>query len=133
MKDNFKDERIMILEMVREGKVSADEATQLLNALCENRPSYSHFDSEDLEDKFNKFYQTVDCFAKDLKVKLEGAYKKAEPKVKTATKKVMEKTAVVMEDLSKSINEGAKKVHEYTEEVELESIVDIEEKDEENI
>ena len=124
MKDYLKEERIMILEMVRENKISADDATKLLNSLGDGGKSTTshHFDSEEIEEKFNKFYNNVDAFAKDLKGRLGEAYKKAEPKVKTATKKVMEKTADVMEDLSKSINDGAKKVHKYTDDVELDDI-----------
>lgn len=125
MKDNLKEERIMILEMVRENKITADEATKLLNALAENASTSSipTFDSEELEEKFDKFYGSVKVFTDDLKERLECAYKKAEPHVKATTKKVMEKTAEVMEDLSKTIHDSAKKVQDLSE-VELEDISD---------
>lgn len=128
MKDNLKEERIMILEMVRENKITADEATKLLNSLSESVAStstaiISGFDSEELEEKFDKFYGSVQTFANDLKGRLGDAYKKAEPHVKSTTKKVMEKTATVMEDLSKTIHDGAKKVQDLSD-VELEDVLD---------
>ena len=110
MKDNLKEERIMILEMVKENKISTEDATKLLSSLQGEK--LVNFDNEELEEKFSKFYSSVDSFAKDLKTRLDKAYKDAEPKVKNATKKVMEKTANVMGDLSTSLNESVKKMEE---------------------
>ena len=119
MKENLKEERMMILEMVKDGKISADDAVKLLEGMQPSgRPknNFSNYDNEEIEEKFNKFYQNVDGFAKDLKSKLDGAYRDVEPKIKSTTKKIMEKTACAMEDLSKSISDSARKMEEKMEE-----------------
>ena len=106
MKDHMKDERLMILEMVKEGKISPDDATKLLNSLqgCKVEDSIEF----DVEEKFNKFCNSMEVFAKDMKDKLGHAFKEAEPTVKKATKKAMEKTICVLDDVSKSLNESVK-------------------------
>lgn len=111
MKDNLKEERLMILEMVREGQITSDDATKLLGSLQTNSfidasRVKEYFDNEEIEEKFSKFYNNVDSFAKDLKLKLDNAYRGVEPKVKSTTKKAMQKIANKMEDLSKNINES---------------------------
>jgi len=109
MKDTLKEERIMILEMVKEGKINADDAGKLLGSLqATNATSPMH--DEDFEDKLNKFYGSVDTFAKDLKCKLGKAYDSAEPKMKSAAKKIMEKTSEVMGDIQKNLNESITKM-----------------------
>ncbi|MCL1995992.1 MAG: hypothetical protein FWG63_07295 [Defluviitaleaceae bacterium] len=117
--NNLKEERLMVLEMLREEKIDADDAIKLLDSLQSGKgKSYEDFDNEnaeDLERKFDKFYASVDTFAKDLKQKLDKAYKETEPKFKKATKVAMEKTAVAIENLSKTLNESAKKMDEQAE------------------
>ena len=114
---NLKDERIMILEMVREGKISTDDATKLLSSLGGGSSSSKGFDNEeDFEDKLNKFYSSVDTFAKDLKDRFGKVYKDAEPKVKEVTHKAMKKTASIMEDLSEKLNEKVNEINKDKEE-----------------
>ncbi|MCL1936449.1 MAG: hypothetical protein FWF57_08790 [Defluviitaleaceae bacterium] len=116
MKDNLKEERIMILEMVKENKIGPDDGVKLLNSLNESKGAF--YSSDSIEEKFSKFHSSIDSFAKEVKSKIDSAYHSAEPKVKDATKKVVEKTANMVEELSKKLNEGVKKLEETEEKIE---------------
>lgn len=110
MNDSLKEERIMILNMVQDGKLTTDEATKLLNAL---RVGTLEVESGfDMEEKIYKFTKSVDSFAKDVTGKLGTAFKDAEPKLKKATKTAVEKTAKVIDDISKSLNDSLKSMEE---------------------
>lgn len=110
MKDNLKEERLLILHMIHEGKISSEEGSKLLESIKFN--AEDEYQGIDMEDKINKFSTTVDSFAKDVGSKIGTAFKDAEPKIKKATKKALEKTALVMEDISKSLNESIKSMEE---------------------
>lgn len=97
----MKEERLMILKMVEEGKVSADEAVKLLNAVNGTKND-KYFD---FEDKVNKAAKSMDEFAKDVKVKLTGVAKEVEPKVRKTTQAVIEKTGEVVDEFSKFLRE----------------------------
>ncbi len=96
----MKEERVMILKMIEEGKISADDGVKLLNALKGENGS---FKKKDFEEKFSKAAKSLDAFAKDFKGKVEEFAKDAEPKVKEASQVVWEKTASAFDDLSKTI------------------------------
>lgn len=110
MNDSFKEERMMILNMVQDGKLTSDEAAKLLDALKVGTPEVEH--TFDMEEKIHKFTQSVDSFARDVTDKLGTAFKDAEPKIKKATKKAVEKTASVIDDISKSLNDSLKNMEE---------------------
>lgn len=103
----MKEERLMVLEMLKEGKINVDEAEKLLKTV-----GVVSKEEKDLEDKFTAFYSNVDSFAKDLKRRAEIAYTKAEPKVKIATKKTLEKTVTLMQDVSEKLKNAANKIED---------------------
>jgi len=118
----MKEERLMILNLLNEGKISADEAAKLLDALGNasgperrNKKFYhEHFDFEerDMEEKLKKFSQAVDSFSKDFGGKVSGTFKELEPKFRKTAKVVMEKTAAVVDDLAKTLNESVRNMEE---------------------
>jgi len=120
----MKEERLMILNLLNEGKISADEAAKLLDALSKggdgaqrrNRYRYGAYDKDDFEgemdDKLKKFQQAAESFSKEFGEKVGGAFKEFEPKFKTVAKTVMEKTASVVDDLAKALNESVKNMEE---------------------
>jgi len=102
----MKQERMKILSMVEEGKISVDEATRLLEVIgAEGDGADTEF-----QEKFQQFTKNVEEFAKDLGAKASAAYKEMEPKLKTATRVVVEKTANVVDDLSKAIHDSLDKM-----------------------
>ena len=82
-------ERIMVLKMVEEGKITVDEAVKLIKAMG---------NCSDTGEKIKKA-------AKDMKGKISEMAKEAEPKVKMATKTVVSKTGEVVDELSKNIKD----------------------------
>lgn len=97
----MQEERMQVLKMVEDGKISVDEATKLFEAL----KGVAIHPGESFEDKFNNFTKESKSFFKDIGSKVNEMYKKAEPKIKGASKAVAEKTAKVCDNISRSINE----------------------------
>ena len=121
----MKEERIMILNLLNEGKISADEAAKLLDALgkagggegkkFKYHRDFSDFgdaDERDVEEKLKKFSQAVDNFSKEFGGKVSETFKEFEPKLKKTAKTVMEKTASVVDDLARALNESVKNMEE---------------------
>ena len=108
MKHSKKEERLIILNTLREGKITVDEAITLLGVIdgCKGDGPFEFVNSADMEDKFEKFTHTLDCFAKDVSEKAKTTYKDFEPKLKSGTKTVLEKTVSVLGDISNSLNES---------------------------
>lgn len=105
----IKEERLYVLNLLGEGKITADEATSLLESLAATEQiGYVSFEEYDAEDKLEKFSKSVECFAKDFSGKIENTFKDMEPKVRKTTKAIMEKTAVIIDDISNSLNESIK-------------------------
>ncbi|MDR2168379.1 MAG: hypothetical protein LBE35_11115 [Clostridiales bacterium] len=102
----MQEERIQVLKMVEDGKITVDESIKLLEALRIGEPA------ADFEKKFNKFASDTKEFFKDIGKKVNELYKGAEPKIKEATKKVAAKTAEVADNISQSLNEKIKKADE---------------------
>ena len=115
------EQKELVLNMIAEGKITADDGVKLLEAL---QPRYSQpfrkfhdrVRSEEtaraFEEKIGRFSAGVEQFAKELGGKMEVAFKDMEPKMRKATKAVVEKTAKVVDDISKSLNESLKKYEE---------------------
>lgn len=80
-------ERIMILEMVKDGKITVDEGVKLLNAI--NKNNSSNFDD----------------FANDLKYKINNMYKPNTQKIKQNTQAFFNKTEEIFDDLTKSVKD----------------------------
>ena len=123
----MKEERLMILNLLNEGKINADEAAKLLDALGKAagtedkrfrhgnaRSGFYHAEMEDrdVEEKLKKFSQAVDNFSKDFGEKVSGTFKDLEPKFRRTAKTAMEKAAAVVDDLAKSLNESVRNMEE---------------------
>lgn len=107
----MKKERLRILDLLEQGKITADEASKLLEALKSPTVDFDDMESDfatDVEEKLNRFSRTMDSFAKDFGDKMSGTFKDVEPKVKNVTKHVISKTAAIMDEISKSLNESLK-------------------------
>lgn len=115
-------ERLKVLQMLEDGKISSEDALKLLEAL---KPPFGHrfrqnFESEEFNDewneKLNRFSQSVDTFTRDFGDRFSDVAKDMEPKLRKAAKTVVEKTSMVVDDLSKALNESLKNLDEKTEE-----------------
>ncbi len=115
----MKKERMKVLNMVEDGKISVEEATRLLEALSFGEEGFDSKDTynytESMEDKILAFSKSVDNFAKEFGGKIGSTYKGMEPKLKNATKAVVMKTASIADDISKSLNETLKNMDEGNE------------------
>lgn len=105
----MKQERMMILTMLENGKINAEEAERLLNALKRNGNAFDKDDfSDNLEDRFTKIVEGFNSFAKDLGEKLDNVAKDVEPKLKKATKIVVDKTTSAIDEISKTLGDKHK-------------------------
>ena len=102
---SMKDERLLILKMVEDGKITADEATKLLHSLAATCECGSGIN---FEEKFNKFGENMQNFAKEVTCKVNEMYKTAEPKIRDFTKTVVTKTADIADNISASLHDKAK-------------------------
>jgi polyhydroxyalkanoate synthesis regulator phasin len=101
----MKQEREKILDMVEEGKITADEAVRLLEAL---RPRHHHWEWEWDQEEIDAKLQRLSGAAKDIGDKMGAAFKEVEPKMRQATRRVVEKTVDVVDDLSRMLNDYLK-------------------------
>jgi len=104
----MKEERLQILKMVEDGKISVEDAEKLLQAI---RPDNWKEAGPSFDERVKEFSQNAESFAKDLGAKTSALYKGVEPKIKKATKVVVEKTAYIVDELSKSLNETLKNMN----------------------
>ncbi len=115
MECNKKDERMTILNMIQEGKITVDEGTKLLAATHAHR-------MEDIKNDFtssvNKFSLDVQAFAKevankstaafhDVSNKVTDGYKSVEPHLEKATKTVKDKSSELLGDASKTLEKAS--------------------------
>ena len=114
----MKQERLKVLSLLEEGKVTAEEAAHLLDKLSQT--DGRHFISEDtaehVEENLNKFAKNVECFAKELAQKVECAYRDVEPKLKKASQAALEKTASVVDEIAHSLHDTIEKAKARAEE-----------------
>ena len=111
----MKQERMKILELLDQGKITAVEAASLLEALKASDNQEHFWDDEtkkSVQEKVNQFSQNVENVSKDVGDKLETVFKEIEPKLRAATKVVVEKTANIVDEISKSLNETLKNLEE---------------------
>ena len=111
----MKQERMKILELLDQGKITAGEAANLLEALKASDIQERLWDDDtkrSVQEKVNQFSQNVESVSKDVGEKLESAFKEIEPKLRTVTKVVVEKTANIVDEISKSLNETLKNLEE---------------------
>ena len=111
----MKQERMKILELLDQGKITAVEAASLLEALKASDSQERFWDDEtkkSVQEKVNQFSQNVECVSKDVGEKLESIFKEIEPKLRAATKIVVEKTVGIVDEISKSLNETLQNLEE---------------------
>jgi len=111
----MKQERMKILELLDQGKITAAEATNLLEALKADEIRDRFWDEDTakhVQEKVNKFSHNVESLSKDVGDRLEAIFKEIEPKLRSATKVVVEKTATIVDEISKSLNETLKTMEE---------------------
>jgi len=100
----MKNERLKILQMLEDGKISADEAARLLEALRNGKDAEK--ENMSFDEKVSQFSASAKEFAKEFGSKMNSAYKSTKPKINSATQVVIKKTAGVVEGLSKALNEA---------------------------
>jgi len=104
----MRQERLKILSLLEEGKISADEAAMLLEKV--NVPETPHLISEEtaeqVEEKIHRFAKSAEGFAKEFGQKAAEAYKDVEPKLKKVSQAVLEKTAAVVDDIAHTLHES---------------------------
>ncbi len=110
----MKEERMRVLKMVEEGKISVAEATELLEALSLSKGNTDA--SKDFQEKVTRLSANAESLARDLGGKMEEAFRDMEPKIKKATKVVVEKTAAIVEEISRNLNESLKNLEKVTSE-----------------
>jgi len=118
----MKQERLKVLSLLEEGKITADEASMLLEKL--NQPEGYHLISDEtadqVEEKLQRFAKNAECFAKEFSQKAAEAYKDVEPKLKKASQTVLEKTASIVDDIAHSLHESLESAKAKAAEVEAE-------------
>ena len=103
-----KTERMRVLDLLESGKITADEATKLLDSL--GGPHLMSKESrENLEERVGNFAKEVNKFAKEIGCKMQEMYKEAEPKIKKASQTALEKAAAALDDLAHNIAESTEK------------------------
>ena len=115
----MKQAQMKILELLESGKITADEATKLIEAMKNANESNGFefdFSSEQMEERLKNFTRHMDNFAKEFGGKVEELYRTVEPKIKKASNTVLEKTAAIFDDISKSLNETLENARKAAEE-----------------
>ena len=103
----MRQERLKVLSLLEEQKITAEEASLLLDKL--NAADGHHFISEEtaeqVEEKIHRFAKSAENFAKEFGHKAAEAYKDVEPKLKRASQTILEKTAAVVDEIAHSLHE----------------------------
>ena len=102
-------EKMRVLELLEAGKITADEAARLIEALGSGPKVFTKENRENIEEKLQQFSKDVNKFAKETGVKIQEFYKEVEPKLKKAGYVALEKTAKTLDSLAKSIHESLEK------------------------
>ncbi|MCL1843489.1 MAG: hypothetical protein FWF79_06725 [Defluviitaleaceae bacterium] len=98
-------EKMRVLDLLEAGKINAEEAAQLLNALGGSR-LITKETRENVEEKMQQFAKDVTKFCKDAGCKMKEIYKNAEPKIKKASRSALEKAADALDNLAGSIGDS---------------------------
>ncbi|MCL2387589.1 MAG: hypothetical protein FWC89_08600 [Defluviitaleaceae bacterium] len=101
-------ERMRVLDLLEAGKITAEEASQLLSVLSGPR-LMTRETRENMEERWQQFAKDCNKFAKDVGCKMQELYKHAEPKIKKASRTALEKTADALDNLSCTIQESLAK------------------------
>lgn len=94
------EETKMILKMVDEGKITPEQAVEMLNALGKDD---SVKEDSEFEFRGEEFIKDVERWAKDFASKMGNTVKDIEPKVKKIVKIMIQNTAKSIEEVGKVI------------------------------
>ena len=101
-------EKMRVLDLLEAGKITADDATQLLNALGGSR--FMNKETRDgVEERLYQVANDVKKFAKDVGCKMQELYKDVEPKIKKASQSALEKAADALDTMACSISDSMEK------------------------
>jgi polyhydroxyalkanoate synthesis regulator phasin len=103
-------EKMRVLDMLENGKITADEAARLLESLGRAR-IFDKEQRENMEEKFKCFAQDVNRFARDVGEKVQIMYKNVEPKIKKAGQTALEKAAAALDELAHTIHDSLEKAN----------------------
>ena len=104
---DMREERLRVLNLVEEGKITVDDATKLLEALSISASMEEEgTEGNDFEKKLSAFAKNAETFARECGSKVGDAYRVVEPKFRKVSKVVLAKTASVVDDLAKTLNES---------------------------
>jgi len=98
-------EKMKVLELLESGKITADEAAQLLEAVGRGRSETR----ENVEEKLHNFAQDVTKFAKDVGCRVQELYKNQEPRIKRVSHSALEKAAAALDSLAQNIANSMEK------------------------
>jgi len=101
-------EKMRVLELLENGKITADEAAKLIEVLG-NSSMMSKETRENMEEKWHQFTHDVSEFAKEASCKIQAGYKKVEPQLKKASQTALEKAASALDTLACKISESLEK------------------------
>jgi len=101
-------EKMRVLELLENGKITADEAARLIEALGTSS-IMSRETRENMEEKWHKFAHDVGEFAKDAGCKVQAYYKKVEPQLKKASQSALEQAAAALDTLACKVRESLEK------------------------
>jgi len=101
-------EKMRVLELLEGGKITADEAAKLIEALGTSS-LMSQQTRDNVEERVNQFAGEVSKFAKDVGCKMQEFYKDVEPKLKKASQTALEKAAATLDNLACNIGESLEK------------------------
>ena len=102
-------EKMRVLDMLDAGKITAEEAAKLLEALKGTTGIMRKETRDNVEEKLRHFGAECGRLAREAGAKVQELYRNVEPKVKKASQVALEKTACVLEDLACAINKSLQK------------------------
>ncbi|NMA83406.1 MAG: hypothetical protein GX962_06025 [Epulopiscium sp.] len=101
----MREERMLILRLLQENKITAEEAEKLLTALnqgnVDEKDKSSKNRTKEMENKLKDLGDTLEDWSKDFSKKLDNIVKEVEPKLKKVTKIVVDKTTSAFDEISK--------------------------------
>jgi len=101
-------EKMRVLELLESGKITADDAAKLIEALGHSS-LMSQQTRDNVEERVNQFAGEVSKFAKEVGCKMQEFYKDVEPKLKKASQTALEKAAATLDNLACNIGESLEK------------------------
>jgi len=108
-------EKMRVLDMLDNGKITAAEASQLLESLGHSGDTRFREQREHVEERLHVFAQDVSKFAKDVGDKVHAFYKGVEPRIKKAGQSALEKAAAALDDLAHTIHESLERAQQEAE------------------